>query len=175
MPRFRPNRRRALIWAADSWRCVECHGSDYKGRHGIAGIRGRQGGDPAAVVALLEDATHGYRELLRKDDLLDLAHFVTGGQLDLQAVLASWRPSKSAAADVERRFGSICAGCHGLDGGGLREIGPLGDAARQVDDADALQGAVGCVHGGCGLKPKRRRRRVDVGRRIRVRPPRTRP
>ncbi|RPI45118.1 MAG: hypothetical protein EHM59_11050, partial [Betaproteobacteria bacterium] len=52
------------ITAAETWRCVRCHGWDYTGNHGIRGIRSRHGGDPAAIVAVLKDGTHRYGGLL---------------------------------------------------------------------------------------------------------------
>lgn len=119
------------VAAADSWRCSECHGWDYKGRHGMPGIRGRQGADPAAIVPVLKDATHRYGDLLRDGELLDLAQFVSHGQVDMTAAAD---PKGLARADmnaIARQYGSICSGCHGLDGDRLREIPPLGDAARQ--------------------------------------------
>ena len=119
------------VAATDSWRCAECHGWDYQGRYGMAGLRGRQGADPAAIVTLLKGGTHPYGELMRDDELLDLARFVSHGQVDMAAVLESGRRARADLAVPERRYGTICAGCHGLDGGRLREIGMLGDAARQ--------------------------------------------
>ncbi len=76
--------KRGSVSAADTWRCKECHGWDYKGNHGIAGIRARQGSEPAAIVAILKDKTHRYGEQLREGDLLDLANFVSRGQTDMQ-------------------------------------------------------------------------------------------
>ena len=33
--------------AADTWRCVTCHGWDYKGQYDFPSIRKREGGNPA--------------------------------------------------------------------------------------------------------------------------------
>jgi mono/diheme cytochrome c family protein len=123
--------RRNELSAADSWRCKECHGLDYAGKHGIVGIRGRQGAEPAAIVALLKDRTHRYGELLGESDLLDLANFVSRGQVDLPAAIEGTRRGKANPAAHEKYYGTICAACHGLDGGRLREIAPLGDVARR--------------------------------------------
>jgi len=117
--------------AADTWRCKECHGYDYKGNHGMPGIRGRQGGDVAAIVAVLKDATHRYGGLMREGDLFDLANFVSHGQVDMQAAIEAGRHSKATNMSFEKYFGTLCGGCHGLDGRGQREFPPLGDAARQ--------------------------------------------
>ena len=123
--------RRGSMSAAESWRCKECHGWDYKGNHGMVGIRGKQGADATAIVAILKDSTHRYGSLLHDRDLLDLANFVSRGQMETQTVIESARRSTAAATKFEKYFGTICSGCHGLDGNRLREIAPLGDAARQ--------------------------------------------
>lgn len=123
--------KRGSVSAADTWRCKECHGSDYKGNHGIVGIRGRQGAAPAAIMAILKDATHRYEGLIRERDLVDIATFVSNGQIDMQAAIEAARRSKTAAASSEKIYGTICASCHGLDGRRLRELAPLGDVARK--------------------------------------------
>jgi mono/diheme cytochrome c family protein len=120
------------VLPADTWRCSTCHGWDYKGNYGIVGIRKRQGDSPAAIVSVLKNATHRYGEFLREPDLLDLANFVSSGQFDMQAAIESGRASKKASvATNEKHFGTMCSNCHGLDGNRLRDIPPLGDAARQ--------------------------------------------
>jgi mono/diheme cytochrome c family protein len=119
------------VAAADTWRCVECHGWDYKGKHGIVGIRGRLNGDPAAIVALLKDANHGYEDLLHDSDRVDLANFVTRGQTDMPKLVESARRNKTAPGHADKIFATVCAACHGLDGSSLREVAPLGDSARQ--------------------------------------------
>ena len=123
--------RQVRVAAVDTWRCVECHGWDYKGKHGVAGIRARQNGDPAAIVALLKDANHGYEDLLHESDRVDLANFITRGQVDMQKLVENARRAKSATGTSERIFATVCAACHGLDGGSVREVPPLGDSARQ--------------------------------------------
>lgn len=125
------NKPGVVTTVADTWRCTECHGWDYKGNHGFAGIRGRVGSDPAAIVTILKNVTHRYAELMRESDLLDLAKFVSRGQTDLKAAIESGRRGKTPDASSEKTFSTICAGCHGLDGTQLREAMPIGDSARQ--------------------------------------------
>lgn len=117
--------------AANTWRCKECHGFDYKGSAGMVGIRGRQGGDVAAIVAVLKNGTHRYEGLLQDSDFIDLANFVSKGQIDMQASIESARQPKAPAASYENYYVTICANCHGPDGARLREIPLLGDTARQ--------------------------------------------
>lgn len=79
------------VAATETWRCSACHGFDYRGQHGQPGIRARQGGDLAAIVAVLKDSTHGFDALMRESDLLDLAQFVSHGQVDMPLLIDSAR------------------------------------------------------------------------------------
>lgn len=115
----------------DTWRCVACHGWDYKGNHGMVGISGRQKTDPVAIAALLKDANHGYDELLSEGDRLDLANFIASGQTDMRKLLALAGRTKSIPASADKVYATVCANCHGHDGSRLRQVPPLGDAARQ--------------------------------------------
>jgi len=117
--------------APDTWRCVECHGWDYKGKNGVKGIQGRQNGDPLAIAALLKDANHGYDELLDDHDRLDLANFVVSGQADMGRLVGLAQGIKPGRPSADKVYATVCAVCHGLDGDLLREIAPLGDSARQ--------------------------------------------
>jgi len=131
-PAFKASQGR--LTSTDSWRCVACHGWDYKGNHGVIGIQGRQKADPAAIAAiaaLLKDANHGYDELLDEHDRIDLANFVASGQADMHRLVAQAQRVKPAQTSAEKVYATVCAACHGLDGDRLREIAPLGDAARQ--------------------------------------------
>jgi len=119
------------VAAPDTWRCVECHGWDYKGNHGVIGIQGRQKADPATVAALLKDANHGYDELLDDHDRLDLANFVVSGQTDMGRLVGLAQRVKPGQTSAAKVFATVCAVCHGLEGDRLREIAPLGDSARQ--------------------------------------------
>lgn len=121
----------ARVATADTWRCVECHGWDYKGDHGIKGISGRQKSDPVALLALLKDANHGYGELLSDGDRFDLANFIASGQTDMRQLQELAGRSKPGQAAADKVYATVCANCHGLDGARLRQVPPLGDSARQ--------------------------------------------
>lgn len=123
--------KRGTASAAETWRCRECHGSDYKGHHGIVGIRKHQGADTATIMAILKDPRHRYDGLLQERDFGDIAAFVSQGQVDMQAAIEAARRSKAATTASEKVYGTICASCHGLDGRRLRVLAPLGDIARQ--------------------------------------------
>ena len=118
------------VAAADTWRCVSCHGWDYKGNNGVIGISARQNSDPAAIVAILKDANHDYSELLDERDRIDLAAFIVGGQVDMQKLIESARRIKPVPGTTDKVFATVCANCHGIDGDRLRQMPPLGDSAR---------------------------------------------
>ncbi len=112
---------------ATTWRCKECHGWDYKGASGVYGKGGRYTGirgirnltyaSESAIVAILKDKTHGFGQLIPAKDLEALAHFVSHGQLDVDAYID--RPTKKVKGDAargEQVFQTTCAYCHGSDG-----------------------------------------------------------
>ena len=117
--------------AADTWRCVECHGWDYKGNHGFPSILSRQGGKPAEIVTLLKAAPHRYEGMMNESDFADLANFVTRGQVDMAPLIDSARRLGTGAAVFDNIFATTCANCHGLDGGRQRGVRQLGETARQ--------------------------------------------
>ncbi len=113
--------------AASNWRCKECHGWDYKGKDGayasgkhstgIMGIDGMAGADPARVIAILKGDSHGYDGLMAEQDSVDLANFVTDGQVDMAKYIDP--ATKSVRGDRgkgEVYFNTTCAKCHGKDG-----------------------------------------------------------
>lgn len=124
-----------------SWRCKECHGWDYKGKDGayasgghktgIKGVQGAAGKDPAQIVAILSDATHGYSDKqLSAKDMQDLALFISRGQLDMSSYVdAASKKAKGNPAKGEAYFNTLCAGCHGFDGKKLKDAPPLGSVA----------------------------------------------
>lgn len=129
--------------SAQTWRCVACHGWDGDGKDGafskdseyytgIKGIRGMAGGDPAKVVAVLRDEHPGYSDLLDEADLLDLASFVTRGQIEI----AQFIDRKTGLSRGNRRqhaafYETVCVNCHGSDGSEMRQTMPLGRFARE--------------------------------------------
>jgi thiosulfate dehydrogenase len=118
----------------DNWRCKECHGWDYKGKDGayasgshstgIKGINGMAGGDPAKVVALLKGKDHGY-DMMSDEDLMDLALFVTKGQIDADKSIdrETKMPIGGDAAQGAAYFNTICANCHREDGTRPKDMG----------------------------------------------------
>ncbi len=122
---------------ASNWRCKECHGWDYRGKDGayasgshasgIAGINGMMGAEPADVVAVLKGDAHGFAGKLNDADMMDLANFVSQGQIDMDRFIdrASKAP-KGDAAKGAAYYNTICAGCHGMDGKLPKDMKPFG-------------------------------------------------
>ena len=122
---------------ASNWRCKECHGWDYMGKDGayasgkhasgIKGINGMKGADPNDVVALLKADQHGFADKLNDADMMDLANFISQGQIDMDPYIdrASKAP-KGDAAKGAAYYNTICAGCHGVDGKLPKEMKPFG-------------------------------------------------
>ena len=119
-----PGDRKFAKKPAQNWRCVECHGWDYRGKDGayskgdhytgIKGIRGMAGADPAKIIAVLSDANHVYDTVLDNHDLRDLANFVAKGQVDMEKYID--RASNSARGNATKHkeyFETICANYHG--------------------------------------------------------------
>jgi thiosulfate dehydrogenase len=114
---------------ADTWRCKECHGWDYRGRDGvyrkgshftgIKGIHGAAGRPLDKITAILRDRHHPYTpEMIRDDELVRVAIFVSRGQVDMRRWI-DLETRKVVAGDVERGkaiFQTVCANCHGFDG-----------------------------------------------------------
>lgn len=131
-----------------NWRCKECHGWDYKGldgvygkgphHTGIKGIGALAGSEPQAVVELLMDTNHQYhgtrwfKAPLDLQDLMDLANFVSHGQIDMDDYIDP--RTGTAKGDPERRkddFNVLCATCHGKDGKALATGNDIGEVARK--------------------------------------------
>lgn len=143
---------------AKTWRCVECHGWDYRGKEGaygwgehytgIKGIDGWSGGDAQKVVAILVDPAHGYGDLLDRADLADLATFVVKGQSPLMGRIDGATAEVAAdASQAQALYQTICATCHGADGQQMAGVPTLGDLARS-DPWQALHNVLNGHAGG---------------------------
>ncbi len=116
---------------ADTWRCKECHGWDYKGvdgayasgshRTGIGGIFGTALSAQEAFDRIKDG--HGFAVAgLSDDDVWDLAKFVLEGQIDTDEIIDAAGAFIGDAAAGQPLFddgggtGIGCAVCHGADG-----------------------------------------------------------
>jgi mono/diheme cytochrome c family protein len=114
--------------ASETWRCKECHGWDYKGNQGqyargnhatgIKGVRTLVGVEPAKIMATLKSSEHLFGVVLKHRDLQDLANFVSYGQIDMDALIDGRTGlSRGDASRGSAHYRTMCAGCHGLEGG----------------------------------------------------------
>jgi thiosulfate dehydrogenase len=105
----------------DTWRCVSCHGWDYKGsggERGVAvpdlkapGLTALSGTDPERIIELIRAPSHPFPS----DQLPELAGeliaaFLSGGQRDI---------GEFAGGDPEAGqgiFEGACTNCHQIDG-----------------------------------------------------------
>ncbi|KAB2913978.1 MAG: hypothetical protein F9K29_15495 [Hyphomicrobiaceae bacterium] len=134
---------------ATTWRCVECHGWDYKGKDGIygsgerfTGIKGigdAIGRSPSEIVKLLRAAPHNYTPaMIADDELARVAAFVSAGQHDTDRHID--RTTGKVRGDAARGAGffqTLCATCHGFDGRALNwgtkeRPGYVGTEARKL-------------------------------------------
>lgn len=112
---------------ANTWRCKECHGWDYKGKSGayatgshytgITGIRSYANQRPEQIIKILKDNTHAFGNMIADKELEALAIFVAYGQIDVDLYID--RPTKKSMGDPangSRTFLSTCIKCHGEDG-----------------------------------------------------------
>ncbi len=110
-----------------TWRCVSCHGWDYKGAEGERGATGKSitfrslrsviGLDPKIIAAKIKSAPHEYGDDVLPDFVADiLALFLSVGQYDRSAVLDDNGRSKGVASDGQPIFEGACSNCHQLDG-----------------------------------------------------------
>ena len=113
---------------AATWRCVACHGWDYRGRDGaygagphytgIKGIDAMAGEDPARIIEILRGTGHGFTADLMPDKAVSaLALFVSRGQIDPERAID--RETGRVRGNPERGktvFQNVCAICHDYDG-----------------------------------------------------------
>jgi len=136
------------VKGANTFRCKECHGWDYRGKDGdyakgshatgIRGIRGAAGRDPQAIMKLLRAPVHGYTvEMLSDAELKRIATFVSSGQHDTKKVFdaRSGKPKGNARRGAGI-YQTTCAVCHGYDGrllnwGSKEEPEYIGTAANK--------------------------------------------
>ena len=133
---------------AETWRCVECHGWDYRGRDGryarglhatgIKGVNAMAGAPVAEIAAILRDDTHRYTPAMIPERALEaLGLFVSKGQVAADEVIDP--ASGLVRGDAVRGraiFQNVCAICHDFDGmawitGDEDELATLGAIASR--------------------------------------------
>ena len=116
----------------DTWRCVECHGWDYRGASGAFGTGSHYTGFPdikmlvedlteAEIIAHLKgskDPAHDFSAFIDDASLAQLAIFLKNGMIDDSQYIdpISLRIIDADLAHGEQLYNSVCAECHGIDG-----------------------------------------------------------
>ena len=117
---------------AETWRCKECHGWDYKGvdgaygsgshQTGFAGIFGSRSKPASEILAAMKGSTnpdHDFSKVMDEQALIDLALFVTQGQIDAAEQINADKTSKGDAAQGKTKFEEVCLFCHGPQGNAI--------------------------------------------------------
>lgn len=115
---------------ADTWRCKECHGWDYKGvdgaygsgshSTGFAGVIQMAGGDANEVLAALQGATnpdHDFSAVMDEQALTDLALFISQEIVDYSQLVGEEKAALSTDfATGNDLYQETCSECHGPEG-----------------------------------------------------------
>lgn len=112
---------------ADTWRCKECHGWDYRGKDGaystgshfsgIEGIRAAAGKPVAEIVEVLSDESHRFQAVLPLSALEQIAQFTSAGQVNMRPVIDDQSRAVSGDANAgQALFDENCSDCHGSNG-----------------------------------------------------------
>ena len=123
-------------------RCKSCHGWDLMGKDGayasgsyktgIKGLKNLKGASNDLVIKAMQDGTHGYKGKMSAQDFTDIANFVTKGQINMEAFIDRKTKKVSGnAAQGERYFNTVCAGCHEKTGFEPKDMKPLGQLANK--------------------------------------------
>ncbi|MBT3907664.1 MAG: hypothetical protein HN578_11250 [Rhodospirillales bacterium] len=116
-----------------NWRCKECHGWDYMGKDGayasgkhstgIKGVNGMAGTPVEKIVAVLK-GDHAYAGKMPENDMKAVALFVSKGQIDMRKYIDyATKTPKGDKAKGANYFGTICSGCHGMNGDKPKDMG----------------------------------------------------
>jgi len=132
-PKYNVNQR-SMHSVETSWRCVSCHGWDYKGRSGQGTGALNEVGDinPDRLKTILKDQNHGYDGRLLEGDFTDLAAYLAA----IPTEMASYSDPglRHLAINAPREadlYATVCANCHGADGHKITTMVPLGTFARR--------------------------------------------
>lgn len=117
---------------ADTWRCKECHGWDYKGvdgaygsgshMTGFVGVIQMAGTNANEILAALKGATnpdHDFSTVMDEQDLTDLAVFISEALIDTDELVNDDKTSQGDAAKGQSLYEDVCTHCHGPGGNAI--------------------------------------------------------
>jgi thiosulfate dehydrogenase len=124
---------------ADTWRCKECHGWDYKGADGVygsgshaTGFKGILGaasistGDLTAWLTGQKDPDHDFSQVMDEAHIAALVTFMQKETFDSAPHINADGTVNGDAARGKAKYEKTCAACHGADGQKIN----FGDAAE---------------------------------------------
>lgn len=117
---------------ADTWRCKECHGWDYKGVDGAYGGGSHKTGFPGVYNAGMNkskaqirealtggsESRHNFSSALSAASIDSLVDFIAEGLID-ESKYIDYTTKKAISPNLNNgksRYDSVCAACHGSDG-----------------------------------------------------------
>jgi thiosulfate dehydrogenase len=114
------------VASAETWRCVSCHGWDYRGVDGHLGqrassplfvnLRDSAGKPVQEITEVLKSGRHReITEVLEPSQLEALSVFISVGQHDIREVLSDGKATGSAERGKDI-FEGVCVSCHQKDG-----------------------------------------------------------
>lgn len=114
---------------ADTWRCKECHGWDYKGADGaygsgshftgFTGIFASQDEDADTLTGAMSGdiADHDFSSVMTDAEIADLVAFIGAGLDDYGQFVAEDKTIIGGDTDNgSMLYGNTCSTCHGTDG-----------------------------------------------------------
>jgi len=114
---------------ADTWRCKECHGWDYKGVDGAYGSGSHMTGFPGILEAGSMSAEelaswfdgsanpdHDFSSYFGEEQVAMLVAFIQRGMVDMTPFINADKTVNGDAANGQVLFQAACARCHGDDG-----------------------------------------------------------
>ena len=128
---------------ADTWRCKECHGWDYKGAEGaygsgshftgFPGVFASQDGSANDILAAMQGGTnsdHDFSSFMAEQDLIDLSLFIAQALINTDDLINDDKSSVGDVALGQAYYESTCIRCHGPEGNAINFAG--------IDDPEFL-------------------------------------
>ncbi len=117
---------------ADTWRCKECHGWDYKGKDGaygsgshftgFVGVMNASDKSQKELLGILKGSTnpdHDFSAVMDEQALMDMALFLKQGLEDDATIVNADKTTVKGDKNAGAEIFALCATCHGVQGTGI--------------------------------------------------------